>query len=180
MVVRTPLPPPEHDGPAIAPWRDALETWWVSLALLAPIAYCLWGYATGTYILFDHVSLLMHEAGHFFFRPFGWVLYLMGGSVFQLVLPSLFIWTALKTESQGGVQLSLAWLGQNACNVSTYIADAQERALPLITGDPKTHDWWQLLREADLLAYDDMIAHGVLVIGLVAFILALVAPRRLR
>ncbi|MFB6272552.1 MAG: hypothetical protein ABEL51_06630 [Salinibacter sp.] len=40
--------------------------------------------------------------------------------------------------------------------MSTDAADAQERALPLITNDPSTHDWWMLLRGAGLLPYDDM------------------------
>lgn len=76
-----------------------------------------------------------------------------------------------------GIQIALVWLGQNALYVSTYAADAQERALPLITQDPSTHDWWMLLRTADLLAYDDTIGFVFLGLALLAFGTALLLPR---
>jgi hypothetical protein len=139
--------------------------------------YCVAAYATDAYTVFDTASLIVHEAGHFFFRPFGWTLYLLGGSLFQLLLPSLFVWHFLRGGYRPGVQVALAWLGQNALNVSTYAADAQERALPLITGDPASHDWWQLLRAADLLAYDDVIGHLFLALALLVFVGAVLAPR---
>jgi len=144
------------------------------------MAYWLTAYAAGTYTVFDTASLIIHEAGHVFARPFGWTLFLLGGSLFQLILPGLFVVHFLRHGYRPGVQIALAWLGQNALNVSTYVADAQERALPLITGDPASHDWWQLLRAADLLAYDDVLGHGVLAVALLAFGAALLAPRVLR
>jgi hypothetical protein len=61
--------------------------------------------------------------------------------------------------------------------VSTYVADAQERALPLITNDPSTHDWWRLLRAADLLAYDDVIGGLFVALALLAFGSSLLLPR---
>ncbi len=168
---------PCHYGPPVPPWRDRLETWGLSAALLPLCAYWLWAYAAGTFTIFDSASLLVHEAGHFFFRPFGWTLYLLGGSLFQLLLPFLFAAGFLRAVYRPGVQIALAWLGQNALNVSTYAADARERALPLITGDVASHDWWQLLRAADLLAYDDVIGHAFLALALLAFGAALFAPR---
>lgn len=159
--------------------RETLRHWGLSLALVPLIAYVVVAYAAGWYTVLDTASLIVHEAGHFFFRPFGWTLYLLGGSIYQLILPSLFVWTFLRSEYRPGVQVSCAWLGQNAMNVATYIGDAQERALPLITGDVETHDWWQLLGAAGLLPYDDVIAGGVVFFAVLCFLAALIAPRAL-
>ncbi|PEN14828.1 hypothetical protein CRI94_00590 [Longibacter salinarum] len=156
---------------------EAVRPWLLSVVLAPLIAYIVYGYAAGIYTVFDTASLLIHEAGHFFFRPFGWALFLLGGSLYQLILPGLFVWTFLRSEYPPGVQVSCVWLGQNAMNVATYIADARDRSLPLITGDVNSHDWWQLLGAAGLLPYDDLIAAGVVVIGMVAFTAALLAPR---
>lgn len=152
-------------------------TWSLSF-LLAPLCgYLLWAYATGAFTVFDTSALIIHEAGHVFFAPFGWTLRILGGSLFQLILPSLFVYSFLRTSYRPGVQISLVWLGQNALNVSTYAADAQERSLPLITNDPSTHDWWNLLRAADLLAYDSLVGGLFLGLALLAFGAALLVPR---
>ena len=171
------MPDPTFSGSSVSPWRAWLRTWALSL-LLAPLCgYLLWAYAAGTYTAFDTASLIIHEAGHVFFAPFGWTLRALGGSLFQLILPGLFVYSFLYRAYMPGTQISLVWWGQNALNVSTYAADAQERALPLITNDPSTHDWWRLLRAADLLAYDDVIGGIVLALAVLAFGLALLVPR---
>lgn len=158
-------------------WRDVLRTWGLSL-LLAPLCgYLLWTYATGTFTVLDTTALTIHEAGHVFFAPFGWTLRILGGSLFQLILPSLFIVSFLRRSYRPGLQVSFVWFGQNALYVSTYAADAQERALPLITNDPSTHDWWMLLRAAGLLPYDDVIGVAFLGVALLAFGIGLLLPR---
>jgi len=166
-----------HHGPPCSTLWDAIHTWGLSGVLALGMVYYLVAYVTGTYTVFDVGSLIVHEAGHFFFRSFGWTLFLLGGSLFQLLLPALFVYSFLRSGYRPGVQVALAWLGQNAMNVSVYAADAQERVPPLITGDPATHDWWQLLRAADLLAYDDVIGGAFFAVGLLAFGAALLAPR---
>lgn len=171
------MPDPTFSGPSVSPGRAWLRKWALSLLLIPVCSYLLWAYATGAYTVFDMASLLVHEAGHVFFAPFGWTLRALGGSLLQLILPGLFVFSFLRWSNRAGTQLSLVWLGQNALNVSTYAADAQERALPLITNDPTTHDWWRLLRTADLLAYDDVIGNGFLALALLAFCLALLVPR---
>jgi hypothetical protein len=166
-----------HFGSFLPPWRRVLRRWGLSLFLAPLCVYLVWAHSAGTYTVLDTTSLIIHEAGHFFFRPFGWTLYLLGGSLFQLILPGLFIYTFLRRLYLPGLQIAFVWLGQNALNVATYASDAQERALPLITGDPTTHDWWQLLRAADLLAYDDVIGGVFLCVALVAFGIGLLLPR---
>ena len=172
-----PASAPHHYGPPVPPWRDAVSTWGLSVFLSGLSVYCLWAYATGTFTVFDSASLIVHEAGHFFFRPFGWTLHLLGGSLFQLILPALFVGSFARRGYRPGIQVALTWLGQNALNVSTYAADSRERALPLITGDVSSHDWWQLLRAADWLVYDDVIGHAFLVVAVLAFATAFLTPR---
>ncbi|WP_103026608.1 hypothetical protein [Salinibacter altiplanensis] len=158
-------------------WRDALRKWILSL-LLAPLCgYLLWAYATGTFTVFDTTALIVHEAGHVFFAPFDWTLHILGGSLFQLLLPGLFVVSFLRHSYRPGLQIALVWWGQNALYVSTYAADAQERALPLITNDPSTHDWWNLLRAAGLLPFDDMIGYAFLGLGLLTFGIAILLPQ---
>lgn len=168
---------PVFSDPSASSWRDVLRTWGLSL-LLAPLCgYVLWAYGTGSTTVFDTTSLVIHEAGHVFFTPFGWTLRILGGSLFQLILPSLFVVSFLRRSYRPGLQVSFVWLDQNALYVSTYAADAQERALPLITQDPSTHDWWMLLRAANLLAYDDVIGGVFLGVALLAFGIGLLLPR---
>lgn len=151
--------------------------WGPSLLLVPLCGYLLRAHATGTFTIFDSAALIIHEAGHVFFAPFGWTLGILGGSLFQLLLPGLFVFSFLRQSYRPGVQAALVWLGQNALYVSTYAADAQERALPLITNDPSTHDWWMLLRAAGLLPYDDVIGFAFLSLALLAFGTALLLPR---
>ncbi|WP_263786798.1 hypothetical protein [Salinibacter grassmerensis] len=159
------------------PTQFFLRRWGLS-GLLAPVCgYLLWAYAAGTFTVLDTTALIVHEAGHVFFAPFGWTLRTLGGSLFQLILPGLFVVSFLRRLYRPGVQIALVWWGQNALYVSTYAADAQERALPLITNDPATHDWWALLRAAGLLPYDDVVGGLVLGLALLAFGAALLVPR---
>ena len=160
-------------------WHHTLKKWILSL-LLAPLCgYLLWAYAEGSGTVFTNASLIIHEAGHVFFAPFGWTLRFLGGSLFQLILPGLFVFSFLRHSYRPGVQIALVWFGQNALYVSTYAADAQERALPLITNNPNSHDWWNLLQAAGLLPYDDVVGGFFLVLALCAFGAALLVPRYL-
>jgi hypothetical protein len=93
--------------------------------------------------LVDTFNLYIHEAGHFFFRPFGRVVYALGGSLMQVLVPLAFL---IVTWRQSPWQIGYAgfWLGENMVNVSVYIQDAPYRKLKLIA-QGLTHDWWWLL-----------------------------------
>ena len=116
---------------------------WVFLASLLLLAPDILNPAGWSFL--DGVDLIFHEAGHVMFAPLGDTLMLMGGSLFQVLVPAalagVFFW---RGEGVSAAAI-LLWTAQNLANVSVYIADAQGRLLPLITGDPDTHDWWQLL-----------------------------------
>ena len=55
-------------------------------------AYFLWcAYDPTQWHLIDGVNLLIHEAGHIVFRPFGEFMMIAGGSLFQVIMPLLFV-----------------------------------------------------------------------------------------
>lgn len=96
------------------------------------------------WVFLNNVNLIFHEAGHLLLMFFGETVTLLGGSLFQVLIPAAcaaFFWWRGERYSAG---ILLLWAAQSLANVSVYVADAPTRHLDLITGDPDTHDWWQL------------------------------------
>lgn len=114
----------------------------------------------------DLVNLIFHEAGHVLLMGAGETVTLLGGSVFQLLIPAACIAAFLRRGDRYAAGIVTLWLGQSFAGVSAYIRDAPTRTLDLITGDPDTHDWWQLL-----VGWDALTLAGPL--GRVVFFLAL-------
>ncbi len=155
--------------------REFARTWWISGLLLGLSTYILVRY--GTYTLFDWAALIIHEPGHLFFRPFGRFIGLAGGTLMQILIPSALAWSFLRNGYRTGFQVMTFWLGHNFVNISVYAGDARRRVLPLITGDVNTHDWWQMLGRLGLLEYDQWFRWGFIGLAVVAFLVAVVAPR---
>ena len=109
------------------------------------------------WIFMSWVNLIFHEAGHAIFFVFGNFMHALGGTLGELLIPLAIIFHFLKQGNRYALGFSLWWLSTALYNVSVYVADAGERALPLITGDPGTHDWWFLLNELGLINYDNFI-----------------------
>ncbi len=93
--------------------------------------------------ILDTINLFIHEAGHFFLRPFGMFIYILGGSLVQSLLPLALLVVVWKQNYQN-TALPGFWLGENLVNVSAYIADAPFRKLKLLAGG-LIHDWGYLL-----------------------------------
>ncbi len=91
----------------------------------------------------DTINLYIHEAGHFFLKPFGRFIEVLGGSAFQVLLPGLLALVSWR-QNVRTVPWSLFWMGENLVNVSVYIKDAPYRHLRLISPG-LIHDWWWLL-----------------------------------
>ena len=130
-------------------------------------------------MLLGLVDLLVHEAGHFLFGPLGQIISLLGGSLFQFLLPlSLTVYFALRGRVCGAWVL-LFWTGENCRSIARYIADAPLRQMPLVGFSPDTiHDWeflltrWHLLQSASalsaILAGLGLFLMGTAVFGLLA------------
>jgi hypothetical protein len=103
-----------------------------------------------TLLWLTHLFLLyIHEAGHFFFRVFGETLYVMGGSIFQIIIPIAWFIVA-KREGSPLSNVALFFTGISIIDVSLYMKDAKERLLPLIGGLSKAHhDWGRLFLQWD-------------------------------
>ncbi len=115
--------------------------------------------------------LIIHEAGHFL-TPFGEFFTILGGTLWQLFIPMVIaVYFALSRQSFSAA-LVLFLVGFSFVDASVYVADARARALPLITMDKSTHDWWNLLRMTGLLEYDKVLAGLFYLQGWLFFFLA--------
>ncbi len=113
----------------------------------------------------DGVNLLIHEAGHVLFRPFGEVGMIAGGSLFQVIIPAIFVGYFLIQHQFFSGALVFFWLGESLLNVSVYAADAQAMALPLLGGAHVIHDWNYLLNEWALLPVTPIVALLIQILG---------------
>ncbi|MGB3543736.1 hypothetical protein [Rubrivirga sp.] len=142
-------------------------------------------FATGEYtydpnpiiVLINSFNLIVHEAGHFFFRWFGQTIHAAGGTILQLALPALFVYQGVYWNNRVGTQLSLLWLGQSAVGVSIYAADAQARVLPLLGGDNVFHDWHTILGNLSLLEATPIVAGAFYGFAFVCWFVMLIAPK---
>ncbi|HEX3095839.1 MAG TPA: hypothetical protein VHQ20_01830 [Patescibacteria group bacterium] len=140
--------------------------------------YCFYFLTTkGDWHFIDNVDLIIHEAGHVVFSLFGQTLYIAGGSLFQIIVPLVFFAYFFLNQNYFSAAAMLYWAGLSTINVSVYAADAVKMQLPLITGDPDTHDWNQLLFNHGLLHYTSLISNIILALGIififVGFVIAL-------
>lgn len=112
------------------------------------------------------INTPFHEAGHVFFSPFGRVIHSLGGTLGQLLMPSVCLAVLLlKTRDPFGASISLWWVGQNFIDIAPYINDARSLTLPLLGGNTGNdspygfHDWEFILTELKLLRYDHLLAN---------------------
>ena len=123
----------------------------------------------------DDLNLAIHEAGHLVFSAFGETLTILGGSLFQVIVPLTFVGYFARTKQRYAAAVTMAWVGVNLLNVARYIGDARAQELPLLGGEDSIHDWWYLLINWDLLPRDLVIARWVHFLGVVAFLSSLLA-----
>lgn len=124
------------------------------------------------FAMIDNVNLPIHETGHLVFGPFGEFIGALGGSLFQVLFPAIFMVYFIRRGDSHSASVALWWVAENLWNVSIYIADAQEQELPLVGGGE--HDWAYLLAEMDVLRRDDQIANMVRFVGTMLFVVAIV------
>lgn len=126
--------------------------------------------------IFFGLNFGLHELGHFIFAPFGEFMMILGGSLFQCLVPFIGIIMFLKQNDHFGVAFCFGWEATNLYYVATYIADARAMALPLLTpfGVEAYHDWNYILSRTGLLRYDTFIAWLVRIIASICMIICLV------
>jgi hypothetical protein len=116
----------------------------------------------------DNVDLPIHETGHLIFRPFGEFLMVAGGSLFQVILPAVFVAYFLWRRQYYAAAIVGLWVGQSILNVWVYAADAVKMQLVLTSGftgsEGSFHDWNYLLEHTGLLNSTNKVA------GLIRFV----------
>ena len=136
-------------------------------------AYFLWcAYDPYQWHLIDGVNLVIHEAGHLIFRPLGEFMMLAGGSLFQVIMPALFVGYFLYHRKYYSAALVLFWVGESILNVSVYAGDALALQLPLLGGEDTMHDWNEMLTRLDLLQSTATIAGVIRALGTLTIIAA--------
>lgn len=120
------------------------------------------------------VNLPFHEFGHVLFSLFGRFMTLLGGSLFQVLMPlglgAVFLF---KYKNTFAASIMLWWSGQNFIDIAPYIADASFRTIPLIRGmGEEAHDWGNLLTKAGWLNHDYSLGRSSFLFGSTLIILA--------
>lgn len=126
--------------------------------------------------ILDHVNLLIHEGGHGVFSVFGKFIHALGGTLMQIIIPSMFIAFYLWKKKRVSLQIALIYLAQNLLNISVYVSDARAHKLPLLGGNKVYHDWTYILTELNLLESDIIIGEIIFLIAVIVMLISLFTP----
>jgi hypothetical protein len=144
----------------------------LAVAVIASL-YFLWcAYDPYQWHLIDGVNLIIHEAGHLIFSPLGEFMMIAGGSLFQVIMPALFVGYFWYHRKHFSAALVLFWVGESILNVSVYAGDSVALQLPLLGGSDSMHDWNYLLSSLNLLPATARVAGGIRLLGTLVIALA--------
>lgn len=118
----------------------------------------------------DDVNLLIHEAGHIIFMPFGKFVSITGGSILQILMPVVFLIYFIRKEMLYSGSLVMFGVGQSIINMSVYMKDAIEMKLPLLGGE--IHDWNFIFSRLNLLSKTQFISSLFYFLGFLIIIIA--------
>lgn len=144
------------------------------LALLL-LPYTIWLVCAYHYHFIDHLNLLLHEGGHFFFKFFGEWMHFLGGTLLQLLIPLAFSIVFLFRRDRYASALFGIWFGESMMNMVVYMRDAQDQLLPLVGGG--THDWnWMfsrmgVLEHCEGIALFFQVLASIIVLSSIAYML---------
>lgn len=115
---------------------------------------------------FMHLVLLpFHEFGHIFFRPFGEFMMLLGGTLFQVMMPlGLGAYFIVRNRDPFAGSLMLWWAAAGVMDSAPYIYDAWKPQHVLLTGrtgDTGAHDFIDVLGDLGLLRQAQPIGRAV-------------------
>ena len=116
------------------------------------------------------VDLAIHETGHIVFAPFGEFMGFAGGTIFQLLMPLVFVVYFVRRGDQHAASVALWWVAQNCGHISVYAADARAQELPLVGGGE--HDWFYMLSATGSLSSDQGIARAFKAVGVLLMVAA--------
>lgn len=127
----------------------------------------------------DLVDLPIHETGHLIFRLFGEFMTIAGGSLFQVIMPGIFVGYFIWHFKYYSAAIVLFWVGQSILNVYVYAADAVVMQLVLTSGFTGTegsfHDWNYLLTRTGLIGSTKIVAGLIRMVGTLTILAAVVS-----
>ena len=119
------------------------------------------------YTWFFGLNLGIHEFGHLMTGAFGQFICAAMGSGLQCLVPLIGLGMFLQQRDFSAIGFCLTWLASNLLYVATYMADAQEMALPLVSvgGGEVYHDWNYLLDTMGVLEWSGGLSTMVRLLG---------------
>ena len=151
-------------------WLSKYSDSYVETVHNKPIHFNLDGVLLSFHNLINGANMIVHEAGHgvcyiLSCPPF---MTFLNGTLFQLLLPVIFVWYYKKHKQVLGVGLGLMWLAQNLIYVAWYMSYAQTpNKYPFFLGGAATHDFWYMFSHLGVLEYDWLIAGIVRAVAVV-------------
>ena len=151
-------------------------------AVLLSVYFLSIAYAPMNGSFLDLVDLPIHEFGHLLFSPFGQFIGVAGGSLFQVIIPAIFVGYFVWNEKYYSAAIVLFWVGQSILNVFVYAQDAVVMQIVLLGGltgsEGGFHDWNYLLTEMGLISSTKTIAGFIRFSGTICIIAASVLSIR--
>ena len=130
----------------------------------------------GLWHFLNLVNLPIHETGHLIFRLLGEFMMIAGGSLFQVIVPAVFVGYFVRQGQFFSAALVLFWVGQSILNFCVYAEDAGRMQLVLMSGpagsEGSFHDWNFLLRETGLIGYHETVAGLIRFVGTLTILAA--------
>jgi hypothetical protein len=150
----------------------ALLAWWT--VRLVPNPHD-WNVIGGSFM--HQINLPFHEAGHLVFSPLGDFMNVLGGSLFQIIIPLVCAVAFVRQEDWFSTAACAWWAGENFVDLGPYVADARALQLPLIGGQTGSevygHDWENILGQLGWLRFDARIGMGFHIVGSIVMIVSL-------
>ncbi len=171
---------------------DKPTDWGVRIGLLLLLPYIIWlSKYSGSYVasihgkvirlnfdgvmlsfhnLINGANMIVHEAGHgvCYLLPCPQFFTFLNGTLFQLVLPMIFIYYYYRRENRVLAGIGGIWLAQNLIYVAWYMSYSQTPNLyPFFLGGSATHDFWFMFSQLGVLEYDWLISGFVRVIAVI-------------
>ncbi len=151
---------------------EIIKRWSTSVLLLPLCIYFVWH--RGEMSLLDNFHLVFHEPGHLVFGFFGDFIQFLGGTLMQLIIPSILVFYCYKKQLFVIMQGALFVLGHSFINVSVYAADARTMRLHLVGGG--IHDWHWMLSKLNILEYDQEVGFFFFAFGILTFLFLIISP----
>lgn len=153
--------------------RDKLKT---AFAIVLSLYFFSIAYNPFNGSFLDLIDLPIHETGHLLFRPFGEFMMVAGGSLFQVIVPLVFVGYFVWNEKYYSAAIVLFWVGQSIINVFIYANDAVVMQLVLTSGmtgsEGSFHDWNYMLTETGLINSTKTVAGFIRFLGSVIIVSA--------